>query len=104
MEKQHMRKVNVAMALVLAGSGAWAALAHAEKPLPVSPENGSAVKLADEIPEIQHLRETRKELNAAKDAFDKDAPDKLGHRKEILEGIDKAITAVDAEIDELKAK
>ncbi len=99
-----MRKANLAVAMMFVGSAAWVGLARAEKPLPVSPDQGAAVKLADEIPEIQHLRETRKDLNAAKDAFEKDAPDKLDHRKEILKGIDEAITAVDAEIEELKGK
>ena len=99
-----MRNANLVVAMMLAGSAAWVGLAHAEKPLPVAPDNAAAVKLADEIPEIQHLRETRKDLNAAKDAFEKDSPDKRDHRKEILKGIDEAITAVDAEIEELKGK
>jgi hypothetical protein len=53
---------------------------------------------------MQHLRAARKLLNDAKDAFDKDPADKADHRKEALEGIDKAIAAIDAEIDEYKAE
>jgi hypothetical protein len=59
---------------------------------------------AIETEEMQHLRAARKLLNDAKDTFDKDPADKADHRKEALEGIDKAIAAIDAEIDEYKTE
>ena len=92
-----MRIQKLALALAFAGSTAFAGLIYAESP-------SSTVKLDDkmETPEVQHLRAARKSINEAKDAFEKDPADAKGHRKEILEGIDKALVAIDAEIDELK--
>jgi soluble cytochrome b562 len=85
------------------GSGlAFAGLARAEKPEVPVQNPGAVNKVEDESAEIQHLREARKDLNHAKDVFEKDPVDKADHRKEILEGIDKAIKAIDDEIDELK--
>jgi len=70
---------------------------------PPTTSPSTIVKIDDKLTlYTQHLRDTRKLLNDAKDTFDKDPADQADHRKEILEGTDKAITAVDAEIDEYK--
>jgi hypothetical protein len=98
-----MRNRHLILALIFAGTTGWVGLTRAESP--ASPAQPGITRLADdkvETPEMQHLRAARKLLNDAKDAFDKDPADKADHRKEILEGIDKAINAVDAEIDEYK--
>jgi hypothetical protein len=97
-----MRKANLVVALALVGGAAFVGLAKADKPSAM--QGQPAIKLADEPAEVQHLRETRKHLNEAKDAFEKDPVDKKNHRKAILKGIDDSITEVDAEIDELLGK
>jgi hypothetical protein len=82
-------------------------LTHAASPaVPSTPAQSAVVNVDDknEPLEVQHLRAARKHLNEAKDAFEKDAVDTANHRKEILQGIDKAINAIDAEIDELMKK
>jgi soluble cytochrome b562 len=90
-----MRNRKVVVALMLVGTAGWAGFTRADD------SKATADKV--ESTEIQHLRAARKDLNDAKDAFEKDAVDKDDHRKEILEGIDKAITAIDTEIEEYKA-
>jgi hypothetical protein len=95
-----MFKVTAA-AVVLSVVG-FSGLAHAQSA--GSPQSPSAIRLADDSPEIQSLRAVRKQLNEAKDAFDKQSKDADNHRQEVLDGIDKAINAIDSEIDELKKK
>jgi hypothetical protein len=102
-EERSMRKANLAVALMFVGGAAFVGLAKADKPVS-SAQVQPAIPLADEPAEVQHLRETRKHLNEAKDAFEKDPVDKKDHRKAILKGIDDSITEVDAEIDELLGK
>jgi hypothetical protein len=99
-----MRKLNLAVALMFVGAGTFAGLARADKPTAISQTPAVNKLTADESPEIQHLRATRKHLNEAKEAFEKDTVDKANHRKEILDGIDAAIKGVDSEIDELLGK
>ena len=99
-----MRNRNLIVALMFVGTTGWVGLTRAQSP--ALPSQPAAVKLDDKIEsaEMQHLRAARKLLNDAKDTFDKDPADKADHRKEILDGIDKAINAIDAEIDEYKAE
>jgi hypothetical protein len=98
-----MRKANLAVALMFVGGAAFVGLAKADKPS-TSSQGQAAMRLADEPAEVQHLRETRKHLQEAKDAFEKDPVDRKDHRKAILKGIDDSIAEVDAEIDELLGK
>jgi soluble cytochrome b562 len=99
-----MRLGILSVAALIAGSATFVGFTKAEAPSRVTPESGNVVKLADEMPEVQHLREARHHLQDAKDAFEKDKADPANHRKEILEGMDKALDAIDKEIDELLGK
>ena len=91
-----MRNRSLVVALMLVGTASWAGFTRADD----SKAAGDKV----ETVEMQHLRAARKDLNDAKDAFEKDTVDKANHRKEAIEGIDKAIAAIDSEIDEYKAE
>lgn len=99
-----MRIRNFAFALMFAGSTALAGFVFADAT--ASPAQSGAIKLEDKSMDdrIQHLRDARKLINDAKDAFEKDPVDNAGHRKEAMEGIDKAIKAIDDEIDEYKSE
>ncbi len=98
-----MRKLRLVMTVTFAGSMAIAGLARADKTGSTPPPTTQMIG-ANESAEVQHLRAARKELNTAKDEFDRDPVDKADHRKEILEGIDSSLKAIDAEIDELLGK
>jgi hypothetical protein len=112
-----MRKGTVALALMLAGSSALIGLVRAETPAaaPVD-SNHKLVALADDMKDMkkekrqvsdaeymQHLRDARTKLSEAKDAFDADLPER-GNRHDILQGIDKAIDAIDTQIKSMEDK
>jgi hypothetical protein len=97
-----MRTRNIAFALLLAGSAAFVGFTHAATPATAPTAAGhGAVAMANvsDFDHLQHLREARKLIAEAKAAFDADMPQR-GHRKEILEGIDKATDSIDMEIKE----
>ncbi len=99
-----MKKTYSAVILMVFASGSvLTSPARAAKPSAISQAQG-IVDQVDDTPEIKHLRETRKDLVAAKEAFENDDKDKANHRQEILDGIVAAIKGVDDEIDELKSK
>jgi hypothetical protein len=99
-----MRIRNLAIALMFASGTALAGFSLAEGTAKASPSQTGTVKLDGKETYMQHLRDARKLISDAKDTFEKDPVDSAGHRKEAMEGIDKAIKAIDDEIDEYKAE
>ncbi len=116
-----MRKSNTTVALIIASGlfvgsvghpfGRGAVLAADTKMEEMKKDAAKAKSIQErtvsEGEYIQHLRESRKHLSEAKDAFDADLPLRPD-RKDILEPLDKAIDVIDNQIkayeDGLKKK
>ncbi len=99
-----MRKGTLALALMLAGSSAVIGLAHAGTPaVALAADTKNEKRQVSDAEYMQHLRDARNHLDMAKNAFDADLPER-GNRRDILEGIDKAITAIDTQIKDMEEK